>query len=244
MSQLAVEGTYNIRDLGGLLTSDGQSIKHRTLLRSGNLDKLPESSQQALIDYGVKTVIDLRDEWETEFYPNVFENSDLVSYHKLPLIGEALSNDADWQRDSGDYVELHDLYINYIDRCQAQIGAIISTIAERETAILIHCYAGKDRTGIIVALILASLGVSEKTIAEDYALSYGNIQHLVQEWRQYAIENGRDLEQVERDASSSPRTIVEVIRHINKKYGSVDDYLKECGISIAKLQNLKNKAIT
>src|SRR5690606_34189317 len=104
-----------LRDLGGIAVSDSYIIKANALLRSGNLDKLPKESQRHLLDYGIKTVIDLRDEWEIEAYPNVFENSDSVIYHNLPLIGDDLSNNADWQSETKHYIDLHELYIKYID---------------------------------------------------------------------------------------------------------------------------------
>lgn len=241
MGYLDIRGTYNIRDLGGTIVSDSETIKNTVLLRSGNLDKLPEKSQQQLIDYGVKTVIDLRDEWEIDLYPNIFENSDAASYHNLPLIGDALSHDSDWQRETGEYVELHELYIKYIDGCQTQIGKIISTIADSETGIIVHCYAGKDRTGIITALVLASIGVDDKVIATDYALSFQNIQHLVKEWREYAIENGRDLEQLERDAGSKPETMIQVFKHIRQQYRGINQFLTNCGVSKTQLQQIRTK---
>lgn len=243
MRGLSVKGSYNTRDTGGLKTSDGTVTQHKILIRSGNLDKVTEDGQKYLLDYGLKTIIDLRDEWENEYYPNVFEHSDRVSYHNLPLIGDELSHDSDWQHETDLYVELHELYIKYIEGCQVQIGKIIATIAESETGIIVHCYAGKDRTGIIMALLLASIGVSDDDIVADYALSYGQIQHLVKEWREYAIENGRDLEQLERDAGSKPETMIQMLKHIRQKYGSVRQYLIDCGVSEARLQQIKAKFV-
>lgn len=243
MQQLAIQGTYNIRDLGGISVSDGRSIKPNVVLRSGNLDKLPPTSQQVLIDYGVKTIIDLRDEWEVEHYPNIFEHSEQVQYHNLPLIGDKLSNDETWKSETKNYTDLAELYINYIEGCKTQIGKIISTLSESQSATIIHCHAGKDRTGIILALVLELIGVSDDDIAGDYALSRENIEHLVQEWRAYTIENNGDLEQLEKDADSLPETILKMLDYIQIEYETVERYLVDCGVSKVQLEQIRTNLV-
>ncbi|MGB7342377.1 MAG: tyrosine-protein phosphatase, partial [Phototrophicaceae bacterium] len=216
MQQLNVIGTYNIRDLGSYPTLGGQRTRKQWLIRSGNLDKLPIASQQQLYDYGVRTIIDIRDEWEVEHYPNVFSDSMDVTYHNLPLLGDALSNDEDWQRESKQYVHLHDLYNKYLEKCKTQIASIISTIATSDAITICHCHAGKDRTGIIVALILSVVGVAHNHIAHDYALSRQEINHLVDEWRQYAIAHDKALDELERGAASDPETILTMLHYIQE----------------------------
>src|SRR5689334_13916500 len=77
--QLDIEGGYNIRDLGGYPTKDGRTTQPHRLIRSGNLDKMSARGQQQLIDYGVKTIIDVRDEWEAQHFPNPFVQSGRVA---------------------------------------------------------------------------------------------------------------------------------------------------------------------
>ncbi len=71
LAQINIAGVYNIRDLGGLPTRTGEKTKSHMILRSGNLDKIPVSAQEQLLAYGVKTILDIRDEWEATHYPNV-----------------------------------------------------------------------------------------------------------------------------------------------------------------------------
>lgn len=241
MRELDILGTYNTRDLGGYITQSNKIIKYCALIRSGNLDKLPKNSQQMIIQYGVQTVIDVRDEWEAEHYPNPFQGSEEVHYYNLPLIGNALSNDDNIQIYTRDYRDLDELYIKYIERCKSQIGQIISTIIDSEIGILIHCHAGKDRTGIITALILSVIGISDDDIANDYALSNQNIQHLIAEWRVYEQSKGRDMEQFERNNASKPETIITMLDYIRGTYGSLDDYLRHCGLNTQQLNDLKMK---
>jgi protein-tyrosine phosphatase len=231
MQSITVTGTYNVRDLGGYITVHGTQTKRQMLIRSGNLDKIPVSSQRQLIDYGVTTVIDIRDEWEAEHYPNVFANSSTIKYLNLPLIGDALSNDETWQRESENYIFLHELYINYLERCKSQIKAIFTAISQSKSTTIFHCHAGKDRTGIITALLLSSLGVQDHDIAEDYSLSNQQITHLIADWREYAVQKGQDMKHFEVKIASSPETIIEMLNYIQKKYGSTAGYLQSCDIS-------------
>ena len=240
---LTIEGTYNIRDLGGFGTANGAITRTGVFIRAGNLDKLPESSQQQLIDYGVNTVIDLRDEWEVQQFPNVFNQSPKVHYVNLPLIGDHLSHSDSWQAMTENYSRLDELYIKYIDNCQAQIGTIMTTLAEGSTTVIFHCYAGKDRTGIIAALLLATVGVPTSQIAEDYAASSAQITHLVEQWRDYARQHGRDMKQLERDAASTPETITNMLAHLEQKYGSVEGYLHACQVTDSHFAQLKSKFI-
>ena len=239
MTVIDVFGTYNVRDLGGYKTEDGHRTKSHTLIRAGNLDKLPEASQQQLIAYGIKTVIDIRDEWEVAHYPNAFADSPHVTYLNIPLLGDALSNDDAWQKDTADYDRLSDLYITYLEGCKRQIAAILTTIANQDMPTVFHCHAGKDRTGIIAALLLSMSGVSVEDIATDYSLSDQHIQHLITEWRQYAVANGQDMEEFARKTASRPETMVEMMDYLNRTYGSTRDYLRSCGISDVVIDTIK-----
>lgn len=241
MQKLHIEGTYNIRDLGGYTAKDGKTTKAGILIRSGNLDNLPQASQQHLIDYGVRTIVDLRDEWEQRHYPNVFTEASQVTYHNVPLLGDALSNNEAWYAVKDDYVELHELYTKYLEWHQPQIAKIITTIADADSVTLFHCHAGKDRTGIITALLLSAVGISDTAIAQDYSLSSGAIAHLVAEWRKYNLNDERDIAQFERDVSSKPKTIMSMMAYINQTYNTTTAYLHSCGVLDSMLTKLHQK---
>src|SRR5688572_4621292 len=140
---LTLEGCLNIRDLGGYKTLDGKLTRWKTILRADNLDKLPDSSQQKLMKYGVKTVIDLRDPWETERFPNVFAQSKAIHYVNCPIFAS-----------EGMYQKLEAVssiglaYMTILEQCQPQIKAALDTVMEfsSDGCTVIHCSAGKDRT--------------------------------------------------------------------------------------------------
>ncbi|MFN8451736.1 MAG: tyrosine-protein phosphatase [Anaerolineae bacterium] len=227
---LEIEGSWNVRDIGGYPTADGGTTRWGVLLRSGDLARVSPAGQQALINYGVRTIIDLRDLNEVRSFPNVFAQSPAVAYHHLPVQDDV---------ETGGSIRLDSLYRNFIDACQPNLSAVVTTAAESEPGVLIHCFAGKDRTGVVVALLLGAVGVPDAVIAEDYALTSGRITHLVESWRAWAIQQGHDMTLFEHEVSSEAATMQETLRHIRQTYGGIPDYLRACGVTDAQLARLR-----
>jgi protein-tyrosine phosphatase len=237
--QLVLEGCLNVRDIGGYPTLDGKVTRWKVILRADNLDKLPPASQQQLVDYGVRTVIDLRDHWETEQFPNVFENSATMSYVKRPLLG----TQSIYQK-TEHVASLSSKYNIILDDCQNQINAIIEAIADSNPGCtIIHCSAGKDRTGLITALLLSLANVDGETIAEDYSLSEVLLIERIQEWRRQALEAGRDMNLVERDIGSKRETMLETLEYLHKRWSNIDTYLEQCGISATRINQIRTKLL-
>lgn len=232
--RLEIEGSWNVRDLGGYPTEDGRSTRWRTIVRAGNLDKVTPAGQQALLDYGIRTIVDLRGPEEVEEYPDVFARSTQVVYRHLPILRNGYANG---------YVTLGKLYTNYLDAYPSEVGKIITAVAESAPGTLMHCHAGKDRTGIMTALLLGAAGVPEEVIAEDYALTNAEIAHLVGEWREYALKHGSDMERFEHDVSADAETMLGTLAHLVHHYGGVTEYLRICGIPVEDLQHLKERLV-
>ena len=234
---IEVEGGYNVRDLGGYATADGHVTRWHSFVRSGTLDKLTKHGQQQLADYGVKTIIDLRDEEEAHDYPDLYVPT--TSYHNLPFFGRELSSEATWQKMWTVTPTLHELYYSYFDRCQPQVKAIISTIAASEPGILFHCYAGKDRTGLIAAILLSTAGVPEEVIAEDYEQTSHHIHHLIVQWHEDARRNGGSLQIVERDSGSAADEMLDALEYVQQRYGGIASYLRQIGIMESQIARLR-----
>ncbi len=243
MNNLMVAGSCNIRDLGGYQTKDGHSTRRKVFIRSGGLDKVTAEGCQFVRDYGIKTIIDVRDEWEAKDFPNVFAQASDMHYINLPLIGNRLSQDEDWKAASEKYSYLYELYAYYLEQCQPQIATIIGAAAAGTGGTIIQCYAGKDRTGLIAALILGAVGVSTDDIVDDYAESGLQIAHLVAERRLYAVENGRNMQNFERDMASEPETMANTLNYLNERYGGVQDYLMRCGVTDSQLTELRRRFV-
>jgi protein-tyrosine phosphatase len=240
---LQFEGGYNLRDLGDIPTESGQLSRKGIFIRSGGLDKLTAAGQEVFISYGVKTIIDLRNESECRDFPNVFAGSWRVQYKNLPMIGDKLNNDPEFRDKTENRSKPGEGYCVILDNCQPQIGAIFSALAVSENTTVFHCYAGKDRTGMIAAMLLSIHGVSDATIAEDYAETTNHIQHLVEGWRAYAMKHGGDMAKVERDASAAPETILYTLAHLRQKYGSILQYLRVCGVSETEIRQIQARFV-
>lgn len=226
---LELEGCHNLRELGGYTTSDDRQISWCTLLRSDSLHRLPISSQQQLIDYGVKTIVDLRTLSEVNKESYVLSKSPEVRYFNLPLIEE----DNFPQLMAKKTLLEHNCFM--LEERSLAIKTILETIATQQTAVVIHCAAGKDRTGIIIALLLAVAKVPIATIAEDYHLSDRYLASFYVNIRERVIK-----ERFTHLLESPPQTIIDTFAYLDRKYDGIDNYLNSIGIHLETRNCLKN----
>ena len=161
MTILSWPDCRNARDLGGLATADGRSIRPGALTRSDNHDRLTPQGIQAIRSSGLSRILDLRWNWEILKYPSPFAGDPL--YRNVPLAeGE----------DEGD--SLSDTYRLIVDHSRRSIATAFQALAQApDGGVLVHCHSGKDRTGILVALALLIAAVPNDTIAVDYARTDG-----------------------------------------------------------------------
>ena len=184
-----LDGTANTRDVGGLPTTDGGRIVCRRLLRSDNLQDLSAEDVRRLIDdYGVRTVADLRADIEIRAGgAGPMTREPLVAVELLSLFPER-SRDAiaadqpdvpPWDRRPVTGRGFSGLYLGFLAERADSVLAALRMIAHREGATLVHCTAGKDRTGTVVALALADAGVEREAIVADYAASADHFDELM-----------------------------------------------------------------
>ncbi|MFJ9441875.1 tyrosine-protein phosphatase [Kitasatospora sp. NPDC101235] len=170
---LVWDGCLNVRDLGGLPTVSGRLTAHRAIVRADNLDRLTAEGWDALLDHGVRTVVDLRN---AEEYRPLLPLPEGVELIRVPL--DELAGPAWWEahgRLDGTPLALRP----YLDHCPHAAATLISAIAgARPGGVVVHCGAGRDRTGLAAVLLLALAGVDRGAITEDYLLSGPNIRPL------------------------------------------------------------------
>lgn len=235
---LALEGAYNIRDIGGYATKDGHTTRWRTFLRADALHRLTPSSQQFLIDYGVRTMIDLRHDDELAAAPNVFGGSSWVTYHHVSLFaGASPSGNRDMPPD------LEAIYRYVLDHRQAALNAVFRTITADAFPVLVHCTAGKDRTGLITALLLDLAGVHPATIAQDYGLTTYYAADLFAELRTQAAATGRDMALFERYLEAKPEAMFNTLAYLGQAYGGAADYLRHIGLAKMQINELRQVLI-
>jgi protein-tyrosine phosphatase len=236
---LNLEGTYNLRDTGGYPTLDGRAIRWRTFFRADSLHRLPPVAQTTLIGYGIRTVIDLRRSDELQVAPNVFASSSDVAYHHVSLLLDTPPIRRQAPR------RLTDTYRIILEQRQEQLRQALATLAAPGgLPALVHCTAGKDRTGLIVALVLGLAGVSTTTIVEDYALS---AQYLVgpylEEARQRAEKNGVSWEWFQHQVICPPEFMRTTLQYLDERYGGIAAYVRAIGLSDTQCTHLQEALV-
>ncbi|MCQ1856410.1 tyrosine-protein phosphatase, partial [Neorhizobium galegae] len=168
----------------------------RSILRGDALHRLSEADIETLLDNGLATVIDLRNANEIAAEANPFAGHARVRYYNTPLFS-ALAP-VEMMANAVASFDMGDRYCQAIDNCQPAIAKVLKTIADApDGAVLFHCTAGKDRTGVISALLLANADVDEATIVEDYALTATISGPLIARLRERALGRGTTPELVD-----------------------------------------------
>jgi len=167
--QLEWDGCVNVRDLGGLRTRDGREIRHGALVRADAVDRLTATGWTALYEHGIRTVIDLRN--DDEIQPDVAPRPARLSTLRLPLDG--IEDRRLWELwTTGRRFGTPCYHRPLFDRCPQRTAVVVTAIARaRPGGVVVHCAAGRDRTGLIALLVLALVGVAAEEIAADYVLS-------------------------------------------------------------------------
>jgi protein-tyrosine phosphatase len=221
------------------------------LIRSDNVASLTPEGRQAMIDYGVTTVIDLRSESEVKGSPGPpfteFQSlsplspqgrgsgrgarSSMPVHRHLPLIDDATApvlNQAP---------TMPERYVLMLERRQRGMGAIFDAIAAAEGPVLFHCFAGKDRTGLVAAMMLSIAGADAEAIGADYAETDLQLADRYEEWLANASP-GR-LESMRNELRCPPEWMLSTLEYVDQKWGGVEGYLVAAGLpssTIARLQ--------
>jgi len=234
---LPIAGTYNVRDLGGYAIGAG-TTQWRRILRADGLHRLDPAGMDALVAAGVTTVIDLRHADELASQPNPFHANAAVSYHNVSLFDRLAPS----PQPGADL--LLELYKLALAERQPAIAKVLTVIAEAPAgAVLFHCTAGKDRTGIVSALLLALAGVEAALIVEDYALTGQLIAPMVEEIIADAVARGADFETFRPLLASDPATMQATIDHLEANYGSARAYLVQIGLAPDTIDRLRNRLV-
>jgi protein-tyrosine phosphatase len=232
---IALEGAVNFRDLGGYATTDGQRTRWRVLFRADGLSELTEPDRAVLRQLGIRTVVDLRSGYEVE-QSRFNVEAHPVEFHHFPFIDQ-LPDVEEWDRRPG---LLGSQYTEMLDDAMPQIVGALEVLAGPEARpAVFHCTAGKDRTGLLSALVLSLLGVPEETVVADYALSGAAMERL----RAKLIlkyPDGKDvIADISEVFSADPDNMVRLFAHLHERYGSVAGYAERAGVSVQVVTRLR-----
>lgn len=214
------ERLRNFRDLGGYRAGDGRTVAYGVLYRADSLGKLTGSDWDRFLALGIRTVIDLRYPWEIEASSRVPE-TERFTYANLSIEHRPYDQ-AEIDPDVDPWRYLADRFAEVAEDGVEEIGQAIELIAEGPGPAVFHCTSGKDRTGLLAALILTLLGVSDEQIVADFALTELASAQLRSDWEAAHPDRAMNWPSYGR----APAEVMElVIADLNANYGSVRDYL-------------------
>lgn len=223
---IRLEGAFNVRDLGGYTTDKGEVTRWRSILRADGLHGLTANDIEHLLDMGLKTVIDLRSQVELNRQPSPFANHAEVRYKHIPLFSELAPVDMLTQG-SGTF-DLAARYVDAADRCRGAMSQVLGAVADADEGIvLFNCSAGKDRTGLVAAMLLSLAGVDDDQIAADYSLTGSVATALLDRLRERALARGLAEEVAAKLLACEPATIQSLLRHVDDRYGGFRTYFDD-----------------
>lgn len=233
------ERLHNFRDLGGYRTADGRTVAWGRLYRADSLGKLDGADWDRFLELGVRTVIDLRYPWEIEAKgriprPERFTYANLSIEHR-PYDQAAIDPDIDpWRY-------LADRFAEVAEDGVEEIRRAIELIAEGPGPAVFHCTSGKDRTGLIAALVLTLLDVPEGEVLADFALTELATERLAADWR--AANPGRTLRWP--SYGRAPATVMSlVLADLTTRHGSPTAYLTDAvGITPDTVARLRERLL-
>lgn len=238
--RIPIPGTFNFRDIGGWPTSSG-TVARGLLYRSDGLHNLTDASRAALRELNLATVIDLREERESHRAPDALNGLD-VEHISLPVFDNRYYPlDPNAAR-----VELPDhslptIYQTMIDEFGPRLAAGVETIAERvRTPVLIHCSAGKDRTGVLSAFVLSLLDVDREHVVTDYTMTerYLGAEFVAALGAKFA--QAGIVADISKTATQAPAGLITgVLEKLDDEYGGVAGYLRTHGMNPEAVDELR-----
>ena len=203
------------------------------LIRSDHLGHLTDPGREAMRAYGVATVIDLRSPGEVSRDPVLAARDGGVRYVHEPLIDDANMNNI------GDAGNMLERYLMIIEKRHDAFRDVFQRVAEAEGGVLFHCFAGKDRTGLVAAMLLDLAGVPREHIAADYAETDLQLANQYEAWIKEAEPDKREAFRDE--LQCPPERILGVLDHLHQKWGGVQGYLEASGMTPADIDRLSTK---
>ena len=258
---IELDGLVNLRDVGGIPTTDGSEIHPGRLLRSDNLQSLTSDDIDKLLQLGLTDVIDLRSDFEAENEgPGPMTEVEAVHIHHHSLFREwreGVGEDKPDERpevvpeEALPWVDLapsvqieHPLashYLSYLSDRPDSVVASLREIANAEGATLVHCAAGKDRTGTIVAMALMVAGAEPEAVVADYAASGERMQQIVDRLLDTATYNENLKDRPLSSHMTYPETMQAFLDHVQAEYGSMEKLLETMGWTEADTKQLRAK---
>jgi protein-tyrosine phosphatase len=235
---------FNFRDLGGYPTADGRMVRWRTLYRADGLHRLTDTDVEVVRGLGLRTVVDLRTAGEVDNHGRFPVEHLPVAYHHLPVIEEIWPIEG--VRDTvAPHEYLTERYLEMLDTGGCAIARTLGLLADgRHAPLVFHCAAGKDRTGVLSAVVLGLLGVPDEEIAHDYGLSLPAMARL-SEWVRAAYpEAATAMEDQPAVFFDAPSPAVHgFLDGLRGRFGSFEGYVEAIGVDPATVGRVRARLL-
>jgi protein-tyrosine phosphatase len=244
VTSLTWEGCVNVRDLGGLPTEDGRRTRLGGVVRADNVRRLTDEGWRALAEHGVRRIVDLRFPEELAEDPPRDVDIDVVNVSVL-----GVANDPEYVKELDAHLAANDIadhyawsYVDFLERYRERFGAAFAAIADADGTVVVHCFAGKDRTGLVAAVLLRLAGVDHATIGADYALTAENLRSSWEVWLHEAVD---DEERAKREKlqHTPAEAMTRVVQEIERRYGDVVSYLRAAGLTDEQVDRLRERLV-
>lgn len=237
-----LDGTLNFRDVGGVPVGSDRRVAYGRLYRSDTIQFLTAADVAALIDgVGLRTDIDLRLAFELKVEGRGLLSETNVELHHLPfyVAGTQRDGSATPILTQEDPVVSH--YVDYLASSPTSVAGVVKVLSRPDSLpALVHCAAGKDRTGIAVAMTLAAVGCTVEDIATEYAAGSHLIAEVMERLRSMPTY-GESLADLPPEASlTPPEYIHRFFAAVDAKHGGSVDYLRHHGVTDDELTSLYN----
>ena len=234
--RIDLPGCANFRDLGGYPTRGGMRLRWRRLFRSDALHGLtPKGADRVVDELGVGAIVDLRSTGEVGVDGRGALRDRVPVYHHLPLFEGPLTVDPELVN----RLTLAERYFLMVERAKGPVARVVSALAESSTPVVYHCTAGKDRTGLISAIVLGLLGVPDEFIVADYAATQNNLDAIIDRLTQ-SEAYGDVLDNLPADTlHAKPETMFSLLDQLRERYGSFRGYANDIGLGDAVIQRLE-----
>ncbi|WP_249029825.1 tyrosine-protein phosphatase [Tannockella kyphosi] len=220
---IKLTGMPNTRDLGGYETQGGRYTRSNCFVRASSMAGAKEEDMDILRKKEVEIIIDLRSPNERHHQPSKAYDEPSFQVYEIPLLQDKFVHTL--PEDIKNFQDLSGFYIYLLEANKENIRKIFEVFVKHSyQTILFHCSAGKDRSGVISALLLDLAGCYEYDIVKDYSQSYENNQKMME-----SLEQVMDLED-KKFLSSNPRYMMKFLGYLKENYGSAKGYLLSCGI--------------
>lgn len=227
---------FNFRDLGGYETADGRVVRSGRLFRADNLGSLKEEDRQRFAELGIRTIVDLRQPREIDRLGGRAPQWACSTWHNVALKNPAWL-DSDYSDDEGPVAYLIARYLESARLTGAEYAQVLAILADPSTApVAVHCLGGRDRTGMVFALLLDLLGVPDDVIAADYHFTeQATARYLA--WYRSVKPDAEDLPPYL--AVTPEAVILAVLKELRSEFGSIEDYVRAHGLTADQIASLR-----